>query len=325
VLDFEPENRFTLATITCDALEIDTAEDDRLFAEACARRGIACVSVAWDRDDLPAHVDAAVLRTTWNYHLRPDAFRAWLRRAAAAVPLFNDLDTLLANIDKSYLIGLAAAGVRTAPTHLVERGSPADLAEIASSRGWQRVVVKPAISANGYLTMQVEPEGFDAGQRLLEIILRERAALVQPVMDDVYAGGERCLIFFDGRYSHGVVKRPFAIDAAGTQPLEGRPDDMALAQRALATLPSVPLYARVDIVRDASDAPCVMELELVEPELYLRYAPGAADRFAAALRARLDAARRSHGDGLQLRALAHGAVEHFREAVDVARRRDVDA
>src|SRR3984893_2296261 len=296
VLDFEPNYRFTLATVTCDALEIATAEDDRLFAEACARRDIACVEVAWDREDLPSRADAAVLRTPWNYHLRPDAFRAWLRRAAAAAPLFNDLETLLANIDKSYLIGLAAAGVRTAPTHLVERGaSGADLAQIASSRGWQRVVVKPAISANGYLTMQVEPETFDAGQRLLETILRERSALVQPVMDDVYVGGERCLIFFDGRYSHGVVKRPFAIDAAGTQPLEGRPDDIALAQRALSTLPLVPLYARVDIVRDEFDAPCVMELELVEPELYLRYAPGAADRFAAALRSRLDAARGADG------------------------------
>jgi hypothetical protein len=207
----------------------------------------------------------------------------------------------------------------------VKPGSPADLLQIASSRGWERVVVKPAISANGYLTMQVEAGTFDAGQRLLETILRERAALVQPVMDDVYAGGERCLIFFDGRYSHGVVKRPFAIDAAGTQPLEGRADDIALAERALATLPSVPLYARVDIVRDASDAPCVMELELVEPELYLRYAPGAADRFATALRSRLDAARGSDGDRLRFRALAHRAVEHFGETVDVARRRDVDA
>jgi hypothetical protein len=216
--------------------------------------------------------------------------------------LFNDLDTLLANVDKSYLIGLAAAGVRTAPTHLVERGSPADLTQIASSRGWQRVVVKPAISANGYLTMQVEPGAFDAGQRLLETILRERAALVQPVMDDVYLGGERCLIFFDGRYSHSVVKRPFAIDAAGTRPLDGRPADIALAERALATLPSVPLYARVDIVRDASDAPCVMELELVEPELYLRYAPGAADRFAAALRSRLQVGRLNTMHAVRVRA-----------------------
>src|SRR6202790_3440082 len=84
VLDFEPDDLFKLATVTCDALEIATADDDRLFAEACARHGIACVSVAWDREEVAPRVDAAVLRTPWNYHLRPDAFRAWLERAAAA-------------------------------------------------------------------------------------------------------------------------------------------------------------------------------------------------------------------------------------------------
>jgi glutathione synthase/RimK-type ligase-like ATP-grasp enzyme len=272
-------------------------EEDRLVAEALARRGLHCARVDWSRTDLDfAAFRCLVLRTTWDYFDRFAAFSRWLDAIEDRVTVFNDLATVRWNLDKHYLADLGARGVPTIPTEFVESEDDRALADILHARGWDEVVIKPAVSGAARHTHRVTraaAPGFDA-------FLRERrnegAMLVQPFLPDVLAHGETTIVVIDGRCTHAVRKigKPgdFRVqdDHGGTvHAYTPRADELALARAAVEACERPPLYARVDMVRDRDDRPALMELELVEPELFVRACPEAADALAAGLVARLNA------------------------------------
>lgn len=179
--------------------------------------------------------------------------------------------------------------MRTVPTVWVGRDSGADLEEVLAAQGWEEAVVKPVVDLGARNLRRVRAgEGPDA----LESILRRGGAIVQPFLPSVEEEGELSLIYIGGELTHAVRKRPAAEDFrvqsiwGGTVDL-AEPDSshLELAERALAQLDEAPLYARVDIVEDPNGEPCLIELELIEPNLYLQTNPTAAEALAdAALR-----------------------------------------
>jgi hypothetical protein len=275
-------------------------DDDALVVAALAQSGIAVRPVCWDAGD-PEHLDALVLRSPWNYHLDPETFLGWVDRAGSSTLLCNDPDTVRWNAHKGYLFELQRAGIPIADTVLCEQHATHDLRAIMEERAWNQVVVKPAISASSFMTTIVglpahethradDLEGriVEDGQHLLDEILETRDALIQPFMPEILNRGERCLIFIDGRFSHAVQKAPFTDVGGGGQAATAEPQEIALGERALAVLAQRPLYARVDLLRDTDGVDRLMELELIDPELYLRFDPDSAHRFATALIQRLD-------------------------------------
>ncbi|HVA33082.1 MAG TPA: hypothetical protein VNG31_02970, partial [Candidatus Baltobacteraceae bacterium] len=267
---------------------------------ALAERGIGVEPVVWDADRLPAGLDALVVRSPWNYHLDPDAFLRWIDRAAGEVRVFNDSATIRWNAHKGYLFEIEAAGIAVAPTVLCPRHEPSNLRAIMDARAWKSVIVKPAISAGSFMTAIVgdvqavashaaafEGRFVGNGQPLLDRILESRDALVQPFIPEIFTRGERCMMFFDGEYSHCVQKEPFTDAPGGGSTVDADAHEIEIGRRALRQSPSRSLYARVDLLRDAGNVERLMELELIDPELYLRADPKAADRFAGAIEARL--------------------------------------
>lgn len=254
---------------------------------ALTERGAHARVEPWDAPDDVAGWSAAdlvVVRTTWDYTDRRDEFLAWAARVADSAALQNPLAVLEWNSHKRYLVELAAAGVPVVPTRLVPAGSvPAPL-------GPSRVVVKPAVSAGGRGTHRgLGPE--------LDATLAELAAhgdvLVQPAVDGIDTEGEVSLIRLGDRWSHAVRKFPVAGGFLVHERHGGRledheptPGELAVAERALACAPAPVHAARVDLVR-LDGEPVVMELELIEPELFLRRAPHAAGLLADALLATL--------------------------------------
>jgi hypothetical protein len=255
--------------------------DHAPLAAALSAAGVDAQWVAWD--DPSADWDARVptiVRSTWNYALDRDAFLAWATRAARAAPLWNPPDLLVANTHKGYLLELEARGVPVVPTALVERGEPPRIA----TRGWSRVVVKPAVGA-GSLGVRA----FDASDREAETHAKTLAGrgdvLIQPYLDSVHEHGERSLVWIDGAFTHAVRKAPrFAGDeeqVTGPFPIDD--DERALGLAALEPWIDRILYGRVDVARLTGGAPVLMELELTEPSLFLAFAPDAADRFVRGL------------------------------------------
>ncbi len=235
---------------------------------------------------------AAWIRSTWDYPARHREFLAWTQQVAASTDLWNPAPVVAWNSHKSYLLALARAGVAIVPTVVVPAGEPLDLVELMDRHGWAEVVVKPAVSAGAVGTERVtrsQARGWAHGDA-------DRSApdrLVQPFAAEV-TDGEVSLVAVGGHVTHAVRKVPapgdFRVHAhlGGTE-LVHQPSrsELALAAAALEAVGEPLLYARIDCVT-TPDGPVLMELELIEPSLFLPLAPPAARQaLADAVAARL--------------------------------------
>lgn len=226
-----------------------------------------------------------VVRSTWDYVSASSAFLGWVRDVGAGVQVVNGPDVLAWNAHKGYLTELAAAGVPTVATTVVPAGAGRDGLAAALAAHAGEVVIKPAVSAGAYRTLRAVARA-DVALEHLEEVTRDGDALVQPFVPSIADRGETSLLFFGGRFSHAVRKRPRAGDyrvqvhlGGANELVEPDDDEIAVAARALAAAPGPLTYARVDLV-DVDGTPTLMELELIEPELFLPLAPGSALRFA---------------------------------------------
>lgn len=285
-----------IAFATCAKLA-DGFQDDHEAA-----RLLGADFVVWNDPAVDwSQYDHVVIRSAWDYTIQRDEFVAWARSLGDRVS--NQPDLIAFNSDKAYL---GALGVPTVPTTYVVPG-----ADVPPLRG--EVVVKPTVSAGGRDTGRFDPDHHDEARELIARITGEgRVAMVQPYVEGVDARGETAVVFLDGELSHVLHKKP-VLRTQGTQPLldpddpsseaavmhdddlvtaaEAGPEFLDLAHAAVAELSGrfgTPLYVRVDMVPGPT-GPVVMELEAVEPCLYLDLVPGAAERLAAAVRARVGA------------------------------------
>ena len=271
----------------------DLDPDDRPLAAVLAGRGHQVTAAVWDDPALDwSSFDIAMLRSSWDYFHRRDEFLQWAERAAAATRLWNPLDLIRWNSHKGYLVELRARGAPVIPTEIVPAGSVFDVGARMAEHGWMRAVVKPAVSADAYGTILVERTGIADAQAHADRLLAGRDVMMQPYFKSVEEPGERCLVHIDGRFSHAVRKRSHFVGGRHVGP-EGLPVEAADDERHAAAVvlrlarAEGALYARVDLARDDAGRPCLMELELVEPTLFFTGAPGAADRMAEALEARV--------------------------------------
>jgi len=263
--------------------------DDGLLQEALTHRGMTSLRVDWVDPEIDWSLfRCAVFRSTWDYHERFAEFSAWLGRVERATRLCNPGSTVHWNVDKHYLADLADRGVPVVPSRFLECGSTRALADVLDEMGWDEAVFKPCVSGAARHTYRVNREKAAERQTLLTALPAHESMIVQPFQADIAHTGEDALMVFGGRYSHAVrkVAKPgdFRVqDDHGGTVHEYQPTDeqIALAERAAAVCHPVPVYGRVDMVRDNDGRMAVMELELIEPELWLRFHPPAADAFAA--------------------------------------------
>jgi hypothetical protein len=299
-----------VALVTCRE-HPDLPADDRPLIAELGRLGVAASARTWDDPSVPwAAFDAIVLRSTWDYHLRITAFRRWIgERRSAGAALWNPPDLLLWNTHKFYLRELEARGIPIIPTRFVAaasranqdascenheaesrsiRHAPADVARILEEEGWSRAVVKPAVSGGAWRTHLVDRAG---AVRLPDTdpALGADDILVQEYRPEIESGGEWSLVYIGGAFSHAVRKRPASGDFRVQTELGGtyaaaRADASLVRQadRVVAAVDSPWLYARVDGV-ESEGRLLLMELEVVEPSLFLDAAPDAVRRFAAAI------------------------------------------
>ncbi|MCA9295239.1 MAG: hypothetical protein KC983_01955 [Phycisphaerales bacterium] len=269
---------------TCASIPELTADDQRLL-RAVRDRGVDARPAVWSDDSVPwADARVCVLRNTWDYYQHFPAFLAWLK--SAPVRFRNPLEIVTWNINKQYLRELNEAGVPIVDTIWVEPDGDFDLAAALTSHGWDEFIIKPVVGASAFKTLRANRHAtFAQAEEHLQETRRHSAVMIQPFVESVLTEGELSLICFNGTFSHAVRKVPkmgdFRVQDEYGGSIEAMTPDaeaLAVAQRCMEQIDT--MYARVDLVRAADNTWRLIELELIEPALYLKWGDGAAERFA---------------------------------------------
>lgn len=274
-----------VALATCTKLPAPDA-DQGLLVAALEDAGASVRLLAWDdATDAPEAGELVVIRSTWNYFEDVDGFLAWVDRTSKTTRLLNPASIVRHNARKTYLRDLSRRGIGVVPTEYAMKGDARSIPDVMRERGWDAIVIKPVVSAGSFSTQRFGATEAGAAQRFLDELTRERDAMIQPWMPSVDAYGERSLVWIDGAVTHAIRKSPRfsgnAEEVSAAMPIA--PEERAFAEKVLEPIGTDLLYARVDVVRDESGLPCLMELELIEPSLYLVQCPPALERLTRAI------------------------------------------
>lgn len=267
-------------------------EDDLLLARCLEQQGLRVRLENWEDFHPNPELAAGVLfRTTWGYYKELSKFKRLLKEfQKTSLMVWNPIETIRWNLHKKYLLELRKRGLPVVPTKVIEPDQMWSFYQVTQSFECESLVVKPAIHAGGYDAYHIE-----AGETFEQFIkemdrFRGQSLLVQPFLPAVIEEGELSLIFIDGEFSHCILKRPrdgeFRVQPqhGGYAELIPCPDAaLAAAYKILNELSHEHLYARVDLVRVGKAKYLLMELELIEPNLWLTREPSAATRLAQSL------------------------------------------
>jgi glutathione synthase/RimK-type ligase-like ATP-grasp enzyme len=290
-------------------------EDAEPLCAALAARGVRAEPRVWDDPGSSWHdAELVVVRSTWNYARRREAFLTWSEEVASVTTLCNPPAVLRWNTDKAYLYELEAAGIPIVPTALVEPDLDAAMRHdllrghagvFAGSSDSGEIVVKPTVSAGAKDTGRFGTAQIEAAIALSDrIACSGRTIMVQPYLPAVDRVGETGMVLFDGVLSHAFEKGALLAPGGETEhglfaleriaPRTPADDELELAAEVIAEIQrrfGVLLYARVDLLRDGDGRPRLLELELSEPSWFLDTDPAAAARAATAITARLSSSR----------------------------------
>ena len=274
----------TLGLLTCQRLP-NLSDSDQSLIPIFKEHGINAEAIIWNAPSIDwTRYDGLIIRNTWDYYTQSERFISWLKTIRDyRIPLSNSVDVVLGNMHKFYLRDFERNGVTVIPTLFSDRNSPISL-QLLKDRQWANVVVKPAVSAGSYQTAihsvtDLTEEGFNT-------LISENDWLIQPFVPEI-KDGELSLIFFNGKYSHGVIKKPregdFRVQKQYGGLYQSFDPDAELLQVADSIIQQIRqplLFARVDGVM-INDKFHLMELELIEPDLYLEFGTDIKKRFVA--------------------------------------------
>ncbi len=294
----------------CAILTMDNLSDfecyDNLLDMPLAQLGWQTKLVSWRSEKTNwQEFDAVIIRSPWDYQDDANAFISVLEQIdCSTAKLQNSLATVRWNIDKIYLKSLAEHKVTIVPTLWQAKFSTKQLDDFFEHFNCQQLVIKPRISANADNTFWLKKDSAAQYTRQLDAVFSQSEFIVQPFMSSVVTEGEFSLFYFDGQYSHAILKMPKADDFRVQEEHGGRlkaiTPEKALLVQADATLAAItkitgemPLYARVDFVRfgdkNTGEEFALMEAELIEPSLYFNMDDNSAERFAKAFVKRMEA------------------------------------
>ncbi len=265
----------------------DLDPDDRLALDVLIEQGYKCTYADWrDSKFNWSEAGICVLRSTWDYHRYYKEFLDWCQ--ARGNNLVNDFSFVKWNSNKAYMLELEQKGIEIVPSVLIKQQ---DQINEEPPVDWSTLIVKPTIGLATYGVKKMSmPRQIDEYRVHLRNLLQENDVLLQKFMPSVLDYGERSLMYFNGEYSHAVRKSPFQSLAhaggAGETQAQATIEEITFGHKVLNTLGTMglPVYARVDIVPDDDGKPLLMELELVEPSLFLGFAKESAVKFVEALK-----------------------------------------
>ena len=264
-------------------------EDDQVLLAALERRGMRYRVAIWNDPDVDwSESPVTLLRAAWDSHLNPPGFIAWLDRLGNQSNLLNTTSLMQWNFDKQYLVDLREKGRNVVPTAILTSASEVAILQVLQQVPAAEIVVKPRFGADAYGVARLPPEP-EAIAAHFKSFGAHGGLLIQPFIPGVEVARERSLVFIGGRFSHALYRNPF-----GSGPTRQTPDnvhtpsadELSYCRELLGSLPRL-TYARVDLL-PLHARPALMELEIIDPSLFFKAQPSAADALAAEVQAALE-------------------------------------
>lgn len=266
-------------------------DEDNLLLDFLKKKGLDIHREVWTNENINwSDYNLVLLKAPWDYHENITAFYIWLEKLKGlSIPLLNPYEIIKWNSDKHYLKEIADAGLSTIPTLFIEKNSSLALPSFFKQFNSEKLIIKPCISAGAKNTFIITPDNFTLHQKNIEDLLKNEAFLVQPFIKEIETEGEWSFIFFDGKYSHSVLKKPTSGDFrvqhthGGTIHIqETNAIQIETAKIFVDQFAKYCLYARVDGIM-VDNQFMLMELELIEPFLFLSYDTKSFDNYYDAL------------------------------------------
>lgn len=258
--------------------------EDALLRAALEEKNLRVIRKSWDDTSFNwASTEFVLFRTPWDYFHRYDEFFLWLHQTAKLTQFINSIETVNWNIDKHYLIDLQQKNIPVVETHMIEAGTTTTLLEEYKKCGHSEIILKPAISGTARHTYRITADTVQQHENIFQQLIQKESMLIQPFLESILTKGEITLVVMGGKFTHAVLKQAksgdFRVqdDFGGTVNIyHASEKEIQFAEYIFQSIKPIPFYGRVDLVWDKNDALVVSELELIEPELWMRFNPSSA-------------------------------------------------
>lgn len=262
--------------------------EDELVINALKEKNLSVVKKDWNDSIFDWETTRSILfRSTWDYFDKFELFKKWFSKTKNKCLMINSTETIEWNIDKHYLLDLQEHQIPIPNSEFIKRGSSIDLSLLMQKKNWNEIVVKPTISGAAKNTYRLKEEEIIQFGPTWEKLIYKEDFIVQEFQNNVISEGEVAMIVIGGKFTHAVLKKAkegdFRVqdDFGGSIAIYNPSEEMVkLAEKCTRILTPIPSYARVDIIWDNLMELAVSELELIEPELWFRLNPNAAQKLA---------------------------------------------
>lgn len=262
--------------------------EDELVINALKEKNLSVVKKDWNDSIFDWETTRSILfRSTWDYFDKFELFKKWFNKTKNKCLMINSTETIEWNIDKHYLLDLQKHQIPIPNSEFIKRGSSIDLSLLMQKKNWNEIVVKPTISGAAKNTYRLKKEEIIQFGPTWEKLIYKEDFIVQEFQNNVISEGEVAMIVIGGKFTHAVLKKAkegdFRVqdDFGGSIAIYNPSEEMVkLAEKCTRILTPIPSYARVDIIWDNLRELAVSELELIEPELWFRLNPNAAQKLA---------------------------------------------
>lgn len=284
------DDRYVTPAVVDDNVK-NILTEDGLVVDALKAQGFKVTRKSWSDPDFDwASTKAVLFRTTWDYFERFKEWKSWLASTSELTEMINPYSIINWNMDKHYLRDLNDRGINIPATRYIESGEETSLEDLYAKTGWKDCILKPCVSGASRHTYRLNPENLKAHEEVFQTLIAKEAMMLQPFQQDIVERGEVSLMVMGGEFTHAVLKvaKPgdFRVqdDFGGTYDLYNpSKEEIAFAEKAVSACNPQPTYARVDIIKDNHGQLALIELELIEPELWFRLNPKAAQVLAKSL------------------------------------------
>ena len=265
--------------------------EEQLLKSALEKQGLTVEITYWNNPSYDwSKTKSVIFRTIWDYFEKFEEFFKWLDEIKHQTQLINSYELVKWNIDKHYLKDLNENGINIVPTYFTKQHKKESLLDISNEMEWEDLVIKPAISAAAFQTFKILNDQINEKEELFQQLIKNKDMLVQPFFETISEFGEASLMIFDGKFSHAILKKAkkgdFRVqdDFGGTvHDYSPSTEEVKFALEVIKACKTTPLYGRVDIIWDQEKNIYLSELEIIEPELWIRNYPKSAERIAKAV------------------------------------------